>query len=463
MYLHSVLLPRIVHELVPPLMSLALRFNPLLRNPERIIAALFLLPALAIAQEPRTIADLVDSVSAERLRNHISLLESAGGTRSRVTFTSGSDSGAAYIARTMASIPGLTSVELDTFYVPGQAPYSSKPVVNVIGTLAGLDRPSEVFILGAHYDCSASRMGNSTWDAQWATIAAPGADDNATGVAAVLEIARILSDPVSGFRRDCTIKFIAFGSEESGPAHDGSHNGSTHYAQQARARSENVIGMVSVDMIGYNWVRNYTAIVSDQASAYLGDLFRASIFNAAIALETNLPPYPYAIYSDHEAFWTQLYPAILIIEHAPPWNSSQGLYTANPYYHKTSDTLGTVNVNLVRRVTQGVLAMTADVGGGVTSTEGSLARVPGSAQLLPNYPNPFNPATTISFSLPEGATADLRVYDCLGRAVALLAEGHFPAGEHSARFDASALPSGIYYARLTHAGSVLTRRMVLVK
>ena len=447
----------------PNPMTLNLSSTRLFRTPAGIIATLFVFPALVLAQGPQTIAELIDSVSAERLRNHISVLDSAGGHRTRVTFTAGSDSGAAYIARTMASIPGLTSVELDTFYVPGQSPYNAKPVVNVIGTLAGVDRTSEVFILGAHYDCSASRMGSSIWEAQWATIAAPGADDNATGVAAVLEIARILSDPASGFRRYCTVKFIAFGSEESGPAHDGSHNGSTHYAVRARARSENIIGMVSVDMIGYNWVRDYTAIVSDQASAYLGDLFRTSIFNAGIALETNPPPYPYAIYSDHEAFWTQLYPAILIIEYAPPWNSSPGLYTANPYYHKTSDTLGTVNVNLVRRVTQGVLAMTADVGGGVTSTEGSLARVPGSAQLLPNYPNPFNPATTISFSLPEGATADLRVYDCLGRAVALLAEGHFPAGEHSVRFDASALPSGIYYARLTHAGSVLTRRMVLVK
>lgn len=441
-------------------MSLASHVIRLFRNSARIIAALFLLPGLVNAQEPRTIADLADSVSAERIRNHIAALEYAGGSRSRITFTSGSDSGAAYIWRAMASIPGLTSVELDTFYVPGQAPYSAKAVVNVVGTLAGLERPSEVFILGGHYDCSASRMGTTVWANQWNTIAAPGADDNATGVAAVLEIARILSDPASGFRRDCTIKFIAFGSEESGPAHDGSHNGSTHYAQQARSRSENIIGMVSVDMIGYNWARDYTAIVSDQASQWLGDLFRSACFNAGISLETNLPPYPYATYSDHEAFWTQSYPAILIIEHAPPWTSSS-VYTANPYYHKTSDTLGTVNVNLVRRVTQGVLALTADVGGGVTSAESPL--VPASIALLANYPNPFNPATTISFSLLEPAVVDLRVYDYLGRAVAVLAQGRFQAGRHSVRFDASDHPSGIYFARLAGAGSVVTRRMVLVK
>lgn len=443
-------------------MPLFLRFIRLFRTPHPIVAALFLLPTQVLAQGPQTIAELVDSVSADRLHAHISALEDAGGHRSRVTFTSGSDSGAAYIARTMASIPGLTSVVLDTFYVPGQAPYNAKPVVNVIGTLAGLDRTSEVFILGAHYDCSASRMGSTIWNAQWATIAAPGADDNATGVAAVLEIARILSDPASGFRRYCTIKFIAFGSEELGPAQDRSHNGSTHYAQQARAKSENIIGMVSVDMIGYNWTRDYTAIVSDQASTYLGDLFRTASFDAGIPLETNLPPYPYATYSDHEAFWTQLYPAILIIEHAPPWNSS-AVYTANPYYHKTSDTLGTVNVNLVRRVTQGVLAMTADVGGGVTLAQTSLDPVPQSVELLPNYPNPFNPATTVLFFLPEAGSVSLRVYDDLGRAVASLAQGRFQAGRHSVRFDASDLPSGIYFARLASAGSVLTQRMVLVK
>ena len=429
------------------------------------MAVLFLLVAPhegLVAQSLASLSDLVDSVSTDRLREHISVLEHPGGHHSRVTLTPGSDSAAAYIARMMRSISGLTSVELDTFYVPGQPPYNAKPVVNVIGTLEGVARPSEVLVLGAHYDCSVSRMGDLIWIPQWYTINAPGADDNATGVASILEIARILSDPATGFTRDVTVKFIAFGSEESGPAHDGSHNGSTHYATAARARGEDIIGMLSIDMIGYNWSRNYTAIVSDMPSSWLGDQFRSALFSMGIPLETNVPPYPYAIYSDHEAFWTQGYPAILIIEHAPPWDSS-AFYTANPYYHKTSDTLGTVNVDLVRRVAQGVLAMSAIMGGGVTAVEVDPPRLPFSVELRPNYPNPFNPRTTITFRLPAGGDVDLRVYNSLGQEVALLTQKPFSAGEHWIDFDGSHLPSGVYVARLQAVGLTRIQKLTLLK
>lgn len=434
-------------------------------SPSRWTALCVLLGALAqgaSAQSAFSLAELTDSVSSDNLRRHIAALEHPGGLHSRVTLTAGSDSAAAYVARTMESISGLTSVERDTFYVPGQPPYNAKPVVNVIGTLEGLARPSEVLILGAHYDCSASRMGDAIWIPQWLAINAPGADDNATGVASILELARLMSDPESGFVRDVTVKFIAFGSEESGPAHDGSHNGSTHYASAARARGEDIIGMLSIDMIGYNWSRNFAAIVSDGPSAWLGDQFRSALFSAGIPLETNAPPYPYATYSDHEAFWTQNYPAILLIEHAPPWNTSS-VYNANPYYHKTSDTLETVNIDLVRRVTQGVLAMSVIMGGGVSVVEEKRPSLPGSVELHPNYPNPFNPQTTISFVMTTGGMVDARVYDNLGREVAILAQRAFGSGGHKLLFDGSDLPSGIYLVRLVVQGSVFTQKMVMVK
>jgi hypothetical protein len=428
----------------------------------RLIAALLLSFLLTEGLSAQSLAEFADSVSIDNLTQHISMLEQPGGHSSRVTFTPGNDSAAAYIVRSMQSIAGLSSVQLDTFFISGQAPYNSKPVVNVIGTLEGLTRPAEVLILGAHYDCSASLVGDATWNAQWYTIRAPGADDNATGVAAILEIARLLSDPSSGYAREITLKFIAFGSEESGPAHDGSHNGSAHYASRAWAAGENIVGMVSIDMIGYNWAHNYTSIVSDANSTWLGDQFRSALFSAGIPLETTPPPYPYATYSDHESFWAQGYPAIFLVEHAPPWNNST-VYSANPYYHRTTDTLETVNVSLVRRVTQGVLAMSAIMGGGLSSVRHDQEDLPLSFELRPTYPNPFNPRTTISFLLPEGAHVDMRVYDNLGREVAILAQRTFPAGEHSLGFDGTGRPSGVYVVRLQAYGSSRTQKMVLVK
>ena len=91
-----------------------------------------------------------------------------------------------------------------------------------------------------------------------------------------------------------------------------------------------------------------------------------------------------------------------------------------------------------------------------------------ATRLDPARPNPFNPVTTIAFALPEAGPARLAVYDVSGRLVAVLAEGVHEAGEHEAVWngrDAAGrqLGSGVYFVRLEFAGSVSTRKMVMVK
>ncbi|MFZ5433121.1 MAG: T9SS type A sorting domain-containing protein [Calditrichota bacterium] len=82
---------------------------------------------------------------------------------------------------------------------------------------------------------------------------------------------------------------------------------------------------------------------------------------------------------------------------------------------------------------------------------------------LSAFPNPFNPTTTISFSLPKSALTHLIIYDLLGREVAVLTDGMLEAGEHRLSFDGTALPSGLYFARL-HSGSHLaTHKLLLLK
>lgn len=89
--------------------------------------------------------------------------------------------------------------------------------------------------------------------------------------------------------------------------------------------------------------------------------------------------------------------------------------------------------------------------------------LPARSVLLTNYPNPFNPATTISFSLPEASQARIVVYNSLGQEVALLLDEYRDAGEHKITFDAKDLATGVYFYRLTTPRYVETRKLMLLK
>ncbi len=99
----------------------------------------------------------------------------------------------------------------------------------------------------------------------------------------------------------------------------------------------------------------------------------------------------------------------------------------------------------------------------VTAVAEASTTPPAQYQLYQNYPNPFNPITTIVFDLPRPGTAVLIIYDLLGREILTLANEPMAAGRHTVQFDASPLPSGVYYYRLNFEGRVLTRRMTVLK
>jgi len=88
---------------------------------------------------------------------------------------------------------------------------------------------------------------------------------------------------------------------------------------------------------------------------------------------------------------------------------------------------------------------------------------PADFVLHDNYPNPFNPSTTVSFNLPETAFVQLEVFDTVGRLVATLADGLMERGEHAVRFNGDVLSSGLYFCRMSALGQVRTSRMLLVK
>jgi photosystem II stability/assembly factor-like uncharacterized protein len=85
------------------------------------------------------------------------------------------------------------------------------------------------------------------------------------------------------------------------------------------------------------------------------------------------------------------------------------------------------------------------------------------ALTLASFPNPFRGATTIRFTLPEAGAVRLTVYDAIGREVARLVDEAREAGTHAVAFDASALPAGVYVARLETAGQALTQRVTVIR
>lgn len=90
-------------------------------------------------------------------------------------------------------------------------------------------------------------------------------------------------------------------------------------------------------------------------------------------------------------------------------------------------------------------------------------KVPERFALMQNYPNPFNPETKISFSLPQKSLAELKVFDALGREIAVLLSEEVNAGTYNINFNAVKYPSGVYFYRLSAGNFTQTKKMVLVK
>ena len=129
---------------------------------------------------------------------------------------------------------------------------------------------------------------------------------------------------------------------------------------------------------------------------------------------------------------------------------------------------GQYKVSASSPVLGGVFVIWTATATGITAVEGQPA-IPGEFQLLPNYPNPFNPSTRILFALPERSDANVAIYDLRGVLVDEVVSETLPAGWHGVEWGADRFPSGVYIVRLrAHGlGSLRefssARRLVLVK
>jgi len=282
------------------------------------------------------IQDMVDAVSPDLLVNYVCKLQDDDALAycnelgSRYSYnTLELDQAASYLYGQL-SAAGL-SVGYDVFV------YNGTTMKNVAAELPGAGLQSGgIYIICAHYDSTSSEPYN----------AAPGADDNASGSAAVLEAARILSQ----HRFAHTLRFVLFAGEEQGMI------GSAHYAAAAHDRGDSIEGVINLDMIGYEGPANDHRVElhagTDPASIALADVMMAAISVYGVQLSPEKITSGATTRSDHASFWSQGYPAVLGIE---------DMQDFSPYYHQTTDTLAHMRTSLMVQFTKAGVATLAEL------------------------------------------------------------------------------------------------------
>lgn len=433
-------------------------------NRSFILAFFLLLNSVLLPQQHlfNTILRMKDSVNLDNIVRHITNLQYAGGYQSRVNFTPGNDSAFVYLREQFQLLTKNGIVTVDTFYISSATPpLNTQPLYNVTATIKGTEDSLKYYLIGAHYDASASRMGSTVWNQQWRTIRAPGADDNASGVAALLEMIRILSDTAHGYRPLYTLKLTAFGAEETGPAYSSSHHGSKYMAAHAANNGQMLQGMISFDMVGYNPNYIFTSVVSNTNSSFLANNLREANTLFEVGLLMGSLVSSSATYSDHQSFWDAGYQALLVIENAPPWNNGP-FYTANPYYHTSSDTLETLNLNLIKSVTQLNLTALAAFGSHLSTDVRDIQKRPLSFELLEIYPNPFNGQAKIRFNAKSSGLVTLKVYSVTGKeVVSEVING--VNGMNEISLNGANLQSGVYFVSLSGRNLTLKGKFILLK
>jgi Zn-dependent M28 family amino/carboxypeptidase len=223
---------------------------------------------------------------------------------------------------------------------------------NVIATIPGHDEGG-IVVLGAHYD-SENSLASDLSESENTT--APGADDNGSGVAVMLEVARIVSGgrPVAP-----TIEFVAFGAEESGFDGIGGTAGSMRYAMSLTQAGTDVAAGLVLDMVGYRSSEpSRLTIVSNSADDPFVRASASALEGVEAALELEVIVNADITYSDHHSFWLEGYSCALLTEEL-----SDELVPVNPYYHTSWDTVDTLSTSQLTAAAEFVLESTIGVAG----------------------------------------------------------------------------------------------------
>ena len=327
---------------------------------------------------------------------------------------------------------------LSRFDIPTYNQNYSTTGRNVYAVKNGTDFPDQKFIICAHYDDMPPQTP------------APGADDNAGSVAAVLEAARLLSQVPTPY----TIVFALWDEEEMGSW------GSRYYALQAYLSGEDILGVVNLEMLGYDSDNDGLYDIHTQPianSVELANLIDSLQNHYNLGL-TSVIHNPGTTASDHSSFWNQGYTAIVFGEAFFGGDP-------NPFYHTSNDKIEHFNLDYYHALSKLAIATISHLAFNniVVGLNNEPETATNEFKLYQNYPNPFNPQTSIQLVLPQDGYVSLKIYNVLGQEIATLVSDNLLAGSYQYVWNASNFASGIYVYRLEAKGSMMDRKMILMK
>ncbi|MBO9393383.1 MAG: M20/M25/M40 family metallo-hydrolase [Caldilinea sp.] len=295
---------------------------------------------------------------------------------------------------------------------------------NVVAEVRGSTQPERVLLVGGHLD-SISNVPYSS---------APGADDNATGTAATLVIARLLAT----YQPSLTVRFIHFTGEEQGQW------GSKVYAGALRRAGEQVIGFINLDMIGWDGNRDRVVEIHTgrgPKSNALADHFLERNERYGIGLIFERKTTTASRFSDHSPFWDNDYASFLVIEN---FFDDLRPRDRNPNYHTTGDIVTQVDFDYVAHIARVALATVAELAG---------YALEGSPETPTATPSPTFTPTATSTPRPDACASVLLNGDFEGSGGWQFGSTPFPA-----RYTTIAAYSGTRSAQLGIPSSFMNRR-----
>lgn len=296
---------------------------------------------------------------------------------------------------------------------------------NLLMIRPGYKYPDKWFMLGAHYD-SAPHSG-----------LAPGADDNASGCAAVMEAGRIFAS----YNFPYTVVLALWDEEEIGLV------GSRIYVPGIGANNETLLGYINLDMIGWDgndddMAQIHVRQVSHSAALRQRAQYCNDIYNIQLNLEIVDPGSPA---TDHQAFWLSGLPAIGISEEYDD--------DFNPYYHSQGDTIGQFNPDFFLKCSKLAITTIAELASDTNTVVGIPQNILSESILI--YPNPFHQTLVVEHN--DGAfIEDIRLFNAIGMVVH---EEQVYSPKAVISFPNS-LPEGIYYLQIATQEGLAVKPLV---